>query len=98
MNVYAAMTGYDYGIGDPSSSTGDPGIRSRIFLHDCTEGYYDFISDIRHDMHCDSDFSMKTIRSESEHQKEESSSNSMSLGISGSAGISLLHVINPNLL
>ena len=87
MNVYAAMTGYDIGIGDPFNSNGDPGIRNRIFLHDCVGGYHDFISDIRHDLHCDSDFSMKTIRSASEYYREKNSSNSYSFGVSGSAGI-----------
>ena len=92
-NVYPAMNGYDLGIANPFNTYGDPGIRNRIFLHDCENGYYDFISDIRSDMHCDSDFSMKTVSSTSDYHQARQSSNSHSLD--GSVGGGMLQ--NPKL-
>ena len=86
-NVYAAMNGYDFAKANPMDRNGDPGIRNRIFLHDCTDGYYSFIGDIRKDMSCSSDFKMTSITTEEEYRSERGSSNDASQSISGAAGI-----------
>ena len=86
-DLYAAMNGYDAGIANPYDSNGDPAIRNRIFRHDCsipmsktktlvgttfTTGYYNFISDVRSNMHCDADFSLKTVTTATEYNRERS--------------------------
>ena len=86
------MTGYDAIQGDPLSSLTDPGVRARIFLHDCEDGYYDFVSDVRNSLQCDSDFSMQTIDSMDAYESERQESNSFEAGASlsvsgGFAGI-----------
>ena len=75
------MTGYDVYISNPFDPIHDPGEKNRIFLHDCYEGYYDFISDIRLNTNCESDFSMKSIKSVHEYTSERERSNSVSKGI-----------------
>ena len=85
-NVYAAMNGYDFAKANPMDRNGDPGIRNRIFLHDCTDGYYSFIGDIRKDMSCSSDFKMTSITTEEAYRSERGSSNDVSKSISGSVG------------
>ena len=85
INVYGAMTGYDFVMGNPMDVIVDPGIKARIFLHDCKFGYWSFVSDVRSDLQCDSDFSMKSISSMEEYESERTSSNSMSIGASVSA-------------
>ena len=92
-NVYAAMNGYDFAKGNPMDRNGDPGVRNRIFLHDCTntllvdkqlgrlhldDGYYSFIGDVRKDMACSSDFKMTSITTEEAYSSERSSSNDVS--------------------
>ena len=90
INIYAGMTGYDNFIGNPTDGIVDPGVKSRIFLHDCKFGYYSFISDVGGDLNCDSDFSMKTITTMDAYDEERTSSNkfsmSASLGITASYG------------
>ena len=93
-NIYAAMHGYNTYFANPYDDEGDPAVRSRIFLHDCStnietdskDGYFDFIGDVRTDMHCDSDFSLKSITSAEEYNEERSSSNDFNLAASASAG------------
>ena len=85
-NVYAAMNGYDFGRGNPMDRKGDPGVRNRIFLHDCTGGYYSFIGDVRKDMSCSSDFKMTSITTEEEYRSERGSSNDVSESTSASLG------------
>ena len=85
INVYGAMTGYDFVMGNPLDMIVDPGIKARIFLHDCEFGYWSFVSDVRSDLNCDSDFSMKSISSMEEYESERTSSNAMSIGASVSA-------------
>ena len=85
INVYGAMTGYDAIQGNPMSSLVDPGVKSRIFLHDCKFGYLDFVSDVRNNLQCDSDFSMKTIESMDQYEQERKSSNAFSAGAAASA-------------
>ena len=94
INVYGAMTGYDVIQGNPLSSLVDPGVRARIFLHDCKFGYFDFISDVRKDLKCDSDFSMKTIDSMDAYESDRSKSNKFSAGVSakGEGGIGIVTV------
>ena len=82
--VYAAMTGYDPIIGNPTDSLVDPGVKARIFLHDCKFGYHSFVSDIGTDLNCDTDFSMKTITSMDEYDNSRTSSNDFSVSASGS--------------
>ena len=99
-NVYAAMNGYDFAKGNPMDRNGDPGVRNRIFLHDCTntlvvdkqlgrlhldDGYYSFIGDVRKDMSCSSDFKMTSITTEEAYSTERSSSNDVSHSASASA-------------
>ena len=88
MNVYSAMTGYDPVQGNPMDQNADPGVKGRIFLHDCFAGYLDFISDVRDDLQCDSDFSMKSISSMEDYEDERGSSSkkdkSASVSASGS--------------
>ena len=86
-NVYAAMNGYDFGRGNPMDRKGDPGIRNRIFLHDCKDGYYSFIGDVRKDMSCSSDFKMTSITTEEAYSTERSSSNDVSHTASASASM-----------
>ena len=93
MNAYGGMVGYDVVVGNPDDGLVDPGVKSRIFLHDCEFGYYSFISDIGSDLNCDSDFSLKTISSMEGYDRERTSTNFVSFGVgveaSGSAfGIS----------
>ena len=52
----------------------DPGVKARIFMHDCSHGYYGFVTDIGEDVQCDSGFSMKTISSMEEYEEERKSS------------------------
>ena len=92
INVYGAMTGYDFVMGNPMDVIVDPGIKARIFLHDCKFGYWDFVSDVRSDLQCDSDFSMKSISSMEEYESERTSSTSMSIGASVSASGSLFGI------
>ena len=82
INVYGAMTGYDVIQGNPMSSLVDPGVRARIFLHDCKFGYFDFVSDVRKDLQCDSDFSMKSIDTMEQYESDRSKSNTFSAGVS----------------
>ena len=86
INIYGAVTGYDFVLGNPLDSIDDPGVKARIFLHDCKFGYWDFIADVRNDLQCDSDFSMKSISSMEEYEDERTSSTQMSMGISASIG------------
>ena len=100
-NLYAAMNGYDIGVSNPYDANGDPAIRSRLFLHDChvqqdtrmevkwAPGYYHFIGDVRVNMHCDADFSLKSFTSEEEYNKERMSTNRFSRSVSGSTGLSI---------
>ena len=85
INVYGAMTGYDAIKGNPLSSLVDPGVKARIFLHDCKFGYFDFVSDVRNNLQCDSDFSMKTIESMDQYEQERKGSNEFSAGAAISA-------------
>ena len=85
INLYAAMGGYDAGIANPYDSNGDPAMRNRIFLHWCPGGFYNFISAVRRDMHCDSDFSLKSVTSEAGYNRERSSSNEYSEEGSGNS-------------
>ena len=84
------MTGYDNFIGNPTDSIVDPGVKSRIFLHDCKFGYYSFVSDVGGDLNCESDFSMKRISSMDQYDEERTSANkftmSASLAVKGSYG------------
>ena len=73
------MTGYDPIISNPTEPIHDPGVKGRIFLHDCRFGYYDFISDVRPDLQCDSDFSMESISSMDEYNKMRQSSIDLSV-------------------
>ena len=84
INVYRAMTGYDPILGNPEDSLSDPGMKARIFLHDCNLGYYGFISDIGPDLQCDSDFSMKSFTSTSSYESERTSSTDFSVSASAS--------------
>jgi hypothetical protein len=79
------MTGYDNYIGNPTDFV-DPGVKSRIFLHDCAYGYYSFISDVGGDLNCESDFSMKRITSMDQFEQERTSSNKFK--IKGSVAVS----------
>ena len=83
--MYGALTGYDAIKGNPMNSLSDPGVKARIFLHDCKFGFFDFVSDIRNNLQCDSDFSMKSIESMQEYEQERKSSNEFSAGASVSA-------------
>ena len=83
--MYGALTGYDAIKGNPMNSLSDPGVKARIFLHDCKFGFFDFVSDIRNNLQCDSDFSMKSIESMQEYEQERKSSNEFSAGGSISA-------------
>ena len=78
------MTGYDPIIGNPEDSLSDPGMKARIFLHDCDSGYYGFISDIGPDLQCDSDFSMKSFTSTNFYESERTSSTDFSMSASAS--------------
>jgi len=73
INLYGAMTGYDPIVANPEDPINDLGVKGRIFLHDCKDGYYDFVSDVRPDLQCDSEFSTKTISSMSQYNKERQS-------------------------
>ena len=90
--MYGAMTGYDFVMGNPMDVIVDPGIKARIFLHDCQFGYWDFVSDVRSDLQCDSDFSMKSISSMEEYESERTSSTSMSMAASVSASGSVFGI------
>ena len=94
INVYGAMTGYDAIKGDPLNSLVDPGVRARIFLHDCKFGYFDFVSDVRNNLQCDSDFSMKTIDSMDSYEEERKKSNKFKAGgkLSGKGGFGAISV------
>ena len=94
INVYGAMTGYDAIQGNPMNSLSDPGVKARIFLHDCKFGYFDFVSDVRDNLQCDSDFSMKTIQSMEEYEEERKGSNDFSAGfsLSGKGGFGAIKV------
>ena len=85
INVYGAMTGYDPILGNPEDSLADPGVKGRIFLHDCAKGYYGFISDIRPDMQCDSDFTTKSFTSMSQYESERTSATDFTMSASVSA-------------
>ena len=80
INVYGAMTGYDAIQGNPLNSLVDPGVRARIFLHDCKFGYFGFVSDVRNNLQCDSDFSMKSIESMEGYEQARKESNTFSAG------------------
>ena len=84
-NINGGMTGYDPIMGNTMDSIEDPGIRSRIFLHDCEHGYWSFIGDIRDDLQCDADFSMKTISTMQQYESESEASTAFSLEASVSA-------------
>ena len=45
-NVYAAMNGYDFGTSNPMDRNGDPGVRNRIFLHDCVNRVEEVVNDV----------------------------------------------------
>ena len=79
------MTGYDPIVGNSMDSIEDPGIKARIFLHDCEHGYWSFISGIRDDLQCDADFSMKTISTMQQYENERQSSTDVSTSASLSA-------------
>ena len=79
INVYPAMNGYDFIRGNPMDSLDDPGVRSRIFYHDCKFGYFDFIANVFENLQCDSDFSMKTISTMEDYESERTSSNDFSM-------------------
>ena len=79
INVYPAMHGYDFIKGNPMDSLDDPGVRARIFYHDCKFGYFDFIADVFENLQCDSDFSMKTISTMEDYEGERTSSNQFSI-------------------
>ena len=76
------MTGYDPILGNPEDSLADPGMKARIFLHDCSGGYYGFISDIGPDMQCDSDFTMTSFTSMSQYESARTSSTQFSMSAS----------------
>ena len=88
------MDGYDIVKSNRLNPSGDPGITNRIFLHDCFEGYYNFVSDVRLNMNCQSDFSMKSIRTTEEYVEERGSSNKISFGASMEAGKEFLNNIS----
>ena len=73
------MHGYDFIKGNPMDSLDDPGVRARIFYHDCKFGYFDFIADVFENLQCDSDFSMKTISTMEDYEGERTSSNQFSI-------------------
>ena len=79
------MTGYDAIKGNPLSTLVDPGVKARIFLHDCKFGYFDFVFDVRNNLQCDSDFSMKIIENMKQYEQERKSSNEFEAGVSISA-------------
>ena len=79
------MTGYDAIKGNPLSTLVDLGVKARIFLQDCKFGYFDFVSDVRNNLQCDSDFSMKTIEDMKQYEQERKSSNEFEAGASISA-------------
>ena len=86
------MTGYDLYIGNPTDVLVDPGVKSRIFLHDCAFGYYDFISDVGGDLNCESDFSTKRITSMDQYEQERTSANKFAISGSISASASYMGV------
>ena len=86
------MTGYDPILGNPLDASQDPGIKARIFLHDCRAGYWSFVSDIRDDLQCDSDFSMRTISTMQQYEGERQASNDFSMGASFSGKGSIFGV------
>ena len=88
------MNGYDPFMAHPFDRNGDPAVRNQIFRHYCIkqsptimQGYWNFIGDVRKNMHCDADFSLKSISSTEEYEKERGSSNSFSESAHASAGI-----------
>ena len=87
------MDGYDNVKSNRFNPSGDPGITNRIFLHDCFEGYYDFVSDVRLNMNCQSDFSMKSITTTEEYNEERGSSNKESFGGGAEAGKKFSYII-----
>ena len=87
-HLYAAMSGYDPIIGNPHDSIVDPGVKARIFRHDCETGYYDFISEVTNDLNCNSDFTMRTINSLEEYDSERTGSNSFAFSVSVSVSSS----------
>ena len=75
------MSGYDPIIGNPHDSVIDPGVKARIFLHDCDSGYYNFISEVTNDLNCDSDFTMRSITSLEAYDRERTGSNSFAFSV-----------------
>ena len=54
----------------------DPGVKARIFMHDCEDGYYSFVTDVGENVQCDSGFSMQKIASMEEFEEQRKSSSS----------------------
>lgn len=73
------MNGYDIGKSNPYDANGDPGIKSRIFEHECPGGFREFIAESTKVMNCRADFSTKTLTTSEEYNSERSSSNSFAV-------------------
>ena len=74
--------GYDVGLSNPFSKSGDPGIKGRIFDIYCNiaapdgarDGHYNFVR-LETDRHCDTRFTTNVVTSSKEYSEEIGSSN-----------------------
>ena len=76
------MFAYDAIKRNPWSTLVDPGVKAKLFLHDCKFGFFDFVSDVRKNLQCDSDFSIKIIENMKQYEQERKISNEFEAGVS----------------
>ena len=77
-SFHKALNGYDAGLSNPFSKSGDPGIKGRIFDIYCNvgerDGHYNFVR-LETDRHCDNRFKTNVVTSTKEYSEEIGSSN-----------------------
>ena len=80
-SFHKALNGYDIGLSNPFSKSGDPAIKGRVFdiyCHDRNgkDGHYNFVR-LEADRHCDRRFTTNIVTSSKEYAEEIGSSNSV---------------------
>ena len=102
-SFHKALNGYDAGLSNPFSESGDPGIKGRIFDIHCSEasgggardGHYNFVR-LETDRHCDSRFKTNVVTSSKEYSEMIGSSNEVNKFIFCASRLPLAYVIRSN--
>ena len=98
-SFHKALNGYDAGLSNPFSESGDPGIKGRIFDIHCSEasgggardGHYNFVR-LETDRHCDSRFKTNVVTSSKEYSEEIGSSNEVNQFTCSTSSLPLAHL------